>query len=64
MRRPTITRRRVVGLAMMADHVRPLANTRGNTKTLFKLPPDERESVRAALKYIDALVKWERSRKA
>lgn len=62
MKRPPISKLRVEGLAMLAEHMRPLANVRAGDEALFRLPREQAAKVRAAIKYVDDLVRWQKER--
>ncbi len=61
MNHPRLTIKRIVGLRLIAERIRPLVSGRAGGGRLFTLPRKEAEYVRAALKYVDALGRPERN---
>ncbi|MDP2623221.1 MAG: hypothetical protein Q8Q29_05445 [Actinomycetota bacterium] len=62
MRRPRLTDKRIRGLQLAIERLRPLAeNTAGDG--LFRLPTDDAHDLRAAVAYVDALARWNHERK-
>lgn len=66
MRRPSITPRRIDGLAAIADRIEPtVAAMKGKrVENLFAYPAAERERIRKGLKLIRQLTAWQAGRKA
>jgi len=62
VRRPQLTPARIEGLKMLADHMRPLAAARAGRHGLFQLRSEDAKKVRNAIRYADALAKWQKER--
>ncbi len=64
MKRPPLTRKRVEGLVLVVERIRPLFAARAGEGNLFRLGPDEKDKVRAALAFVADMQSYERERES
>lgn len=62
MKRPSLTRKRVEGLVLIAERARPLVKARAGRGNLFRLERAENERILAALDFVDQMAVYERER--
>ena len=63
MHRPRLTDKRIRGLELMVERLRPLADRTAGSGNLFRLPTRDAHDLRAAIAYVDALAAWSSERK-
>jgi hypothetical protein len=63
MHRPRITDKRIRGLELMVERLRPLAECTAGSGNLFRLPTRDAHDLRAAIRYVDALATWNTEKK-
>lgn len=61
MRRPSLTTQRIEALRVLADRARAAASARRDD-LLLSVPRGERAELRRAIRFVDELAKWDKSR--